>query len=65
MVLHSNKLEPPSPKVAMCQIWLKLARGRSGEFVNVFSLCLNYLPLGKRVGPFNKLESPSNKDALL
>ena len=25
MVLHLNKLESPSPKNALCQVWLKLA----------------------------------------
>ena len=42
MVLYLNKLEPPSPKDALCQVWLKLApwlrKKRFFNFVNVFSL---------------------------
>ena len=49
--LHLNKLEPPSPKDALCQIWLRLVqwsrRRRFLNFVNVFSLFRNYLPLEK------------------
>ena len=64
-----NKLESPSPKDALCQVWLKLAqwfwRRRFFNFVNVFSLFRNYLPLEK-VGALHldKLISPSPKDAL-
>ena len=69
MVLHLNKLESPSPKDALCQVWLKLAqwfwRRRFLNFVNVFSPFCNYLPLKKsRVLHLNKFESPSSKDAL-
>ena len=53
--LHLNKLESPSPKDALCQVWLKLAqwfwRRRYLNFVNVFSLFRNYLPLEKDGGP--------------
>ena len=64
-----NKLECPSPKDALCQVWLKLAqwfwRRRFFNFVNVFSLFRNYLPLEKGGAHYlNKLESPSPKDAL-
>ena len=67
--LHLNKLESPSPKDALCQVWLKLAqwfwRRRFLNFVNVFTLFLNYLPLEKGgVLQLNKLESPSPDDAL-
>ena len=67
--LHLNKLESPSPKDALCQVWLKLAqwlwRRRFFNFVNVFSLFRNYLPLGKGgAHHLNKLESPLPKDAL-
>ena len=67
--LHLNKLESPSPKDALCQVGLKLAqwfwRRRFLNFVNVFSLFPNYLPLEKGGAlHLNKLESPSPKDAL-
>ena len=64
-----KKLESPSPKDALCQVWIKLAlcflRRGFFNFVNVFSLFLNYLLLEKG-GPLhlNKFESPSHKDAL-
>ena len=64
-----NKLESPSPKDALCQVWLKLAqwfwRRRLLIFINVFSLFRNYLPLEKGGALLlKKLESPSPKDAL-
>ena len=67
--LHLYKLESPSPKDALCQVWLKLAywfwRRRFLKFVNLFSLFRNYLPLEKGGALLlNKLESPSPKDAL-
>ena len=67
--LYLNKLESPSPKDALCQVWLKLAqwfwRRRFFNFVNVFLLFRNYLPLEKGVAlHLNKLESLSPKDAL-
>ena len=70
MVLHFNKLESPSPKDALCQVWLKLAqwfwRRRFLNFVNGFSLFRNYLPLEKGGVLFKKkqLKSPLPKDAL-
>ena len=68
-VLHLNKLESPSPKDALWQVWLKMAkwfwRRRFLDFVNVFSLFRNYLSLEKGGAlHLNKLESPSPKDAL-
>ena len=59
----------PFTKFALCQVWLKLAlwflRRRFFNFVNVFSLFRNYLPLGKgMVLHLNKLESSPLKDAL-
>ena len=69
LVLHINKLESPSPKDALCQVWLKLAqwfwRRRFFNFINVFSLFHNYLPL-ERGGALhlNKLESPPPRDTL-
>ena len=64
-----NKLEYPSTNDAKCQVWLKLAqwfwRRRFFNFVNVFWLFWNYLPLEKgRALHLNKLESPLPKDAL-
>ena len=44
MVLHMNKLESPLPKDALFQFGLNWPSG-SGEFVKVFSLFRNYLPL--------------------
>ena len=53
--LHLNKLESPSPKDALCQVWLKLAqwfwRKRFLNFVNVFSL-LRIISPWKKAGPF-------------
>ena len=69
MALHLNKLISPSHKDDFCQVWLKLAqwfwRRKFLNFVNVFSLFRNYLPLGKgRALHLNKLESPSPNNAL-
>ena len=69
MVLHLNKIESHSTKAALCQVCFKSAqwfwRRRFFNFVNVFSLFCNYLPL-KKGGTLhlNKVESPSPKDAL-
>ena len=69
LVLHLQKFESPSPKDALCQVWVKLAqwfwlRGFF-NFINVFWLFQNYLPLEKgRALHLNKIESPSPKDAL-
>ena len=68
-VLHLKKFESPSPKDALCQVWLKLAqwfwlRGFF-NFINVFSLFQNYHPLEKGGAlHLNKPESPLPKDAL-
>ena len=67
--LHLNKLESPSPKDDLCQVWLKLAqlflRRRFFKFVIVFLQFCNYLPLEKgRALHLNILESPSPKDDL-
>ena len=64
-----NKLESPSRKDALCQVCLKFAkwfwRKRILNFVNVFSLFRNYLPLEKGEAlHLKKLESPLPKDAL-
>ena len=69
MVLNLKKLESPSPKDALCQFRLKLTqrfwRIRYLNFVNVFSLFRNHLPLEKGVAlHLNKFESPLSKDAL-
>ena len=61
--LHLKKLESPSSKDALCQVWIKLAQWfwrRFLNFVNVFSLFPNYLPLEKGGAlHLKKLESPS------
>ena len=70
MALQVNWLEPPSPKDAFCQVWLKLAqwfwrRRFFKNFFKVFSLFRNYLPLEKGgVLHLKKLESPSPRDTL-
>ena len=66
LVLHLNKLESPSSKDALCQVWLKLAQWfwRRGffNFVNVFSLFLYNLPLEKdRALHLNKVESGKDR----
>ena len=67
--LHLNKLESPSPKDALCQVWFQLAqwfwRRRFFKFINVFGLFRNYLPLERGVAVhLKKLKSPSPKNAL-
>ena len=62
------KLESPSPKDVLCQIWLKLAQCLENilNFVIVFLLFHNYLPFEKG-GPLhlNKVYFSSPKDALI
>ena len=66
--LPLNKLEIPSPKEDLSQVWLKLAQCFACyflNFVNVFTLFWYYIPL--KIGGalhLNKLESPSPKDAM-
>ena len=69
LVLHLKKHESPSPNDVLCQVWLKLVqwfwKRRFLNFVNIFSLFPNFLPL--EIGGalhLNKLESPLPKDAL-
>ena len=67
--LNLNKIESPSHKNALCQVWMKLAqwfwRRRFLNVINVLSLFRNYLPLEKGGAlHLNKVESPSPKDAL-
>ena len=51
LALHLKKLESLSPKDSLCQVWLKIAqwfcRRKFFNFVNVFSMFRNYLPLEK------------------
>ena len=65
---NNINLESPSAMDALCQDWLKLAQlfwRRFFNFVNVFSLFCNYVPLEKDGAlHLNKLESPSPEDAL-
>ena len=61
--LHLNILEFPLPKDALCQFWLKLVlwfwRRTFLNFVSVFSLFHNYLPLEKGgTLHLNKFEFP-------
>ena len=53
VVLHLIKLESPSPKNALCQVWLKLVqcfwRTRFLNLINVFSLFCYHLHLEKGV----------------
>ena len=65
--LHLNKLEFPSPKDDLCQVWLALVRRfwrrKFLNFIHIFSLFCNYHPLEKGVVlHLNKLESSSPKD---
>jgi hypothetical protein len=69
LALYLNKLEFPSPKDNLYQVWLKLAcwfwRKRFLKIFNVFLLFRYYLSLERGYPlPFNKLESPSSKDDL-
>ena len=68
LVLHLNKLESPSPKHALCQVWLKLVQWfwrRFFNFVNVILLFGSHLPLAKGMVLYlNKLESPLPIDDL-
>ena len=62
-------LESSSPKDALCQVWLKMAkwswRIRFLKVLNVFLLFPNYLPFEKNVAlHLNKFECPSFKNAL-
>ena len=68
MAIQVNWLEPPSPKDAFCQVWLKLAqwfwRRRFLNFVNVLLLFRKYLHLEMGMAlHLTKLESPSHHDA--
>ena len=66
LALHLIKFESTLPKDVLCQVWLKMAkwfwRRTILNFVNVFWLLRNYLPLEKGGALYwNKLESPSHK----
>ena len=61
VAIHLNNHESPSSKNALRQIWLKLAqwfwRKRFLNFVNLFSVFCNYLPLEKGMALLlNKLD---------
>jgi hypothetical protein len=65
--LHLNKLENPSPKDDLCQVWLKLAqwfwRRRFLNDPTPFLHFCNYLPLEEDLALYlNKLEFPLFKD---
>jgi hypothetical protein len=71
LALYLNKLEFPSLKDNLYQVWLNLAGWFWRRFLKIFSVFLlfcYYLPLdmlekGYRL-PLNKLEFPSSKDDL-
>jgi hypothetical protein len=67
--LSLNKLESPSPKDDLYQVWLNLAcsfwRRKFLKMFSVFLLFCYYLPLEEGYPlPLNKLESPSPNDDL-
>ena len=67
LALYLNKLESPSPKDDLCQVWLKLAqwfwRRRFLNDPTPFLHFCNYLPLEEELALYlNKLEFPSFKD---
>ena len=66
--LYLNKLESPSPKNALCQVWLKLTQWFWRRFLDIFNIILlfrYYLPLGKGVAlHLNKIEFLLPMDAL-
>ena len=70
VAIHLNELESPSPKNALCQVWLKLDQWfwirRFFKVFNVFLLFQNYLPFEKGMVDLylNELESPSPEDSL-
>ena len=54
MVPYLNKFESPSPKGALCQVWLKFAQWfwrRYLNFIDAFGVLRNYLPLVKGRSP--------------
>ena len=69
IVLHLTKFKSPSPKDALCQVWLKLVRQfwRRGflNFVNIFCYFVVISPWKKGMAlQLNKIESASPKNAL-
>ena len=55
MFLHLKKLEPPSSKDALCQVWLKLAQWFWKRRFLISSMLFHYFIIispWKRVGPF-------------
>ena len=70
MILHWNKIESPSPKDALWQVWLKLVQWfLKRVFLKMLSMyfsCFVYISPWNRTGALhlNKLESLSPKDAL-
>jgi hypothetical protein len=65
--IHLNKLESPSPKGDLCQVWLEMAqwfyRRRFLNDPTPFLHFCDYLPLEEDLALYlNKLEFPSPKD---
>ena len=67
-VPHSNKLQSPSPKDALCQIWLNWPSSSGGEDFKISSMYLCYfvnISPWKRLGPsFEHTSIPFTQDAL-
>ena len=66
MVPHLNKLKSPSPKDALCQVWLKLAQWfwrRIFDSLLYYRYFVIFSPWERAVSFIIKLESHSPKDA--
>ena len=64
-----KKPESPSPKDALCHVWLKLAqwflRRRYLNFVNVFSLFRNNFPLKRAGSSFEQILIPFTQECVV
>jgi hypothetical protein len=66
--LRLNKIESPTPKNDLCQVWLKLAQWCRRRFLNdntPFLHFCDYLPFEEDLALYlNKFDFPSSKDNL-